>query len=95
MLVASFLGASSFRLLSEPKDARLGAPRLSVTEHPDGVRLRSDRPVIDLWLWDPDGGLELLDNFVTLMGPGEVVLRARGRHQRLLARSLAGRHVIE
>jgi len=95
LLVASFLGASSFRLLSEPKDARLVAPRLSVSEHPDGLRLRSDRPVIDLWLWDPDGNLELLDNFVTLKGPGEVVLRARGRHQRLLARSLAGRHVIE
>jgi beta-mannosidase len=95
VLLASFLGASSFRLLSEPKDARLAAPKLTITEHAEGLRLRSDRPVIDLMLWDPDDELELLDNFVTLAAPGEVVLRARGRRQRLLARSLAGRHVID
>jgi hypothetical protein len=48
--------------------------------------------VVDLFVWDPEGGLELLDNFVTLPGPGRMLLRARGTARRLLARSLAGRH---
>ena len=65
VLVASFLGTTSFRLLVEPKDTRLEPPRLSVSEHPDALRVHTDRPVIDLFLWDPDGGLDLLDKFIT------------------------------
>ncbi len=94
LLFASFLGTETFRLLAEPKLANLSLPKLRASRHPDGILLESDRPVVDLCIWDPQGGLELLDNFVTLPGPGERVLRARGTWTELMARSLAGRHVI-
>jgi len=57
--------------------------------------LQTDRPVIDLFLWDPEDRLELLDNYVTLPSAGQTVLRTRGNFHRLAARSLAGRHPIE
>jgi beta-mannosidase len=94
-LFASFLGTSTFRLLCEPKDARLSVPRLSVSHHSQGLLLQTDRPVIDLFLWDPEDRLELLDNYVTLPSAGQTVLRTRGNFHRLAARSLAGRHPIE
>jgi len=93
-VVASFLGSQTFRLLSEPKDARLSVPTLSVAHHPEGLLLTSDRPVIDLYLWDPDDRLELLDNFITLPSAGERVVRARGSFRRLAARSLEGVHPV-
>jgi beta-mannosidase len=93
-VTASFLGSNTFRLLSEPKAARLSMPKLSVAHHPEGLLLTSDRPVIDLYLWDPDDRLELLDNFITLPSAGERMLRARGSFRRLAARSLAGVHPV-
>jgi hypothetical protein len=95
LLWASFLGAHTFRLLSEPKDAKLEAPLLRASAHPEGVLLETDRPVVDLFVWDSAERLELLDNFVTLPAAGKVVLRARGGFESLQGRSLAGRHVIE
>jgi len=94
LLSASFLGTRSVRLLSEPKHAKANVPRLSVSRQPGGILLETDRPVLDLFLWDADDQLELLDNFVTLPAAGQVFLRARGSWTRLLGRSLAGRHVI-
>jgi beta-mannosidase len=93
LLSASFLGTHTFRLLSEPKQARLELPRLRLSRTAEGVLVETDRPVVDLFVWSPEGELELLDNFVTLPGPGRVLLRARGSARRLLARSLAGRHL--
>ncbi len=93
-LSASFLGMRTFRLLSEPKDAVVAAPALSIVKHPDGVLVDTDRPVIDLFLWDEAGRLELLDNFVTLPCAGSYLFRARGGLGTLCARSLAGRHVV-
>jgi hypothetical protein len=49
---------------------------------------------VDLFIWDAEDQLQLLDNFVTLPEAGKVLLRARGSWTRLLGRSLAGRHVI-
>jgi beta-mannosidase len=92
LLSASFLGIHTFRLLCEPKHAKLEMPKLSLSRCAEGVLVEADRPVVDLFVWDPEGGLELLDNFVTLAAPGRVLLRARGTSRRLLARSLAGRH---
>jgi beta-mannosidase len=92
LLSASFLGTRTFRLLSEPKHAKLEVPKLRLVRCAEGVLVETDRPVVDLFVWDPEGGLELLDNFVTLPGPGRMLLRARGTARRLLARSLAGRH---
>jgi beta-mannosidase len=91
---ASFLGTDTFRLLCEPKEARLSAPRLSVSHHAEGLLLETDRPVFDLFLWDPEDQLQLLDNYVSLPSAGQRVLRARGTCRRLAARSLAGRHPV-
>jgi hypothetical protein len=90
LLSATFLGAHTFRLLSEPKEAKLSLPELRLSRHAQGVLVESDRPVVDLLVWGE--GLELLDNFITLPGPGQAWLRARGASDRLHARSLAGRH---
>jgi len=68
---------------------------LRASRHPDGMLLETDRPVVDLFVWDPADKLELLDNFVTLPAAGKTVLRACGTFSALLGRSLAGRHVIE
>lgn len=94
LLRATFLGTTTFRLLSEPKDARIHAPRLAASRREGALVIEADRPVIDLFLWDPDGGLRLLDNYVTLPAAGQYVLRAEGRAARLCARSLAGRHPV-
>jgi hypothetical protein len=51
--------------------------------------------VIDLFLWDPEDGLELLDNYITLPSAGQALLRARGNLRQLAARSLAGRHPVQ
>lgn len=95
LLVADFAGTTTARLLCEPKNARLPKARLSVAKHPEGIVLRSDAAVVDLQLWDDGEELALLDNFVSLPGPGERVLRARGPLRRLSARSLAGRHEVQ
>ena len=91
----SFAGTQTFRLLGEPKNARLGKPRLRVSFVPGGLAVESDVPVVDLFLWDRDGALELADNFVTLPAGGRVVLRATGKPAELFARSLAGTHALE
>jgi len=92
LLSATFLGAHTFRLLSEPREAKLAAPQLQLSRHLDGVLVETDRPVVDLFVWAE--GLQLLDNFITLPGPGQALLRARGAGGRLQARSLAGRHSL-
>jgi beta-mannosidase len=95
LVCASFLGSHTFRLLSEPKHSRLLSPHLSASRHPEGVLLSSDRPVVDLFLWDPEERVQFLDNFVTLPAAGTQLLRARGSWQRLCARSLLGRHALQ
>ena len=95
LIWATFLGTATFRLLSEPKHAQVHVPLLGASPREGGLVIEADRPVVDLFLWDPEGGLELLDNHVTLPGAGQYVLRARGRATRLCARSLAGRHPVE
>jgi hypothetical protein len=95
ILTLSFAGTQSFRLLGEPKDARLSTPRLVASLVPGGIAVVSDVPVVDLFVWDRDQTLELADNFVTLPAGGRAVLRASGTPGRLAARSLAGAHPIE
>ncbi|HTV21190.1 MAG TPA: hypothetical protein VMG12_21035 [Polyangiaceae bacterium] len=90
LLSATFLGVHTFRLLSEPKEAKVSVPKLRLSRHADGVLVETDRPVVDLFVWGD--GLELRDNFVTLPAAGRALLRGRGGHGRLQARSLAGRH---
>ncbi|HOU92712.1 MAG TPA: hypothetical protein PLU22_16780, partial [Polyangiaceae bacterium] len=93
LLTASLLGQRTTRLLGEPKDARLSAPRLAAWTAPGSLVLESDRPVIDLCFEDGEA-LSLLDDCVTLPGPGRIRLRATGSAPVLRARSLQGPHVI-
>jgi beta-mannosidase len=86
--------SATFRLLSEPKEARLVTPRLSASPAPGGVTLRSDVPLVDLCVWDPSGRVRFEDNFVTLPRGGELFLRTDGIPDSLAGRSLAGRHPI-
>jgi beta-mannosidase len=95
ILTVSFAGTQSFRLLGEPKDARLSTPRLVASPVPGGLAVESDVPIVDLFVWDASGGLELIDNFVTLPAGGRVTLRGSGKPARLAARSVAGTHPIE
>jgi len=93
LLTASLLDQRTTRLLGEPKDARLSAPRLTAWSLPGALVLESDRPVIDLCFEDGDA-LGLQDDCVTLPGPGRVRLRATGVAPILRARSLQGPHAI-
>ncbi|HEX5100679.1 MAG TPA: hypothetical protein VFV94_14315 [Polyangiaceae bacterium] len=95
LVTASFSGTKTFRLLTEPKQARLVAPRLLATVEPGSVVIRSDRPVVDLHVWDPTDQAVFDDDFVTLAEAGELRLRTTGTPGDLAARSLAGRHVVE
>jgi beta-mannosidase len=95
LLSATFLGTHTARLLAEPKLAKLPLPKLRAWRHPEGVLIETDRPVVDLFLWDAEGRVELLDNFVTLPAAGQRLLRARGSWTQLMGRSLAGRHHIQ
>ena len=95
ILAVSFAGTQSFRLLGEPKNAKLKAPRLTASLVAGGLAVESDVPVVDLFVWDRDGSLEFADNFVTLPAGGRALLRASGKPGRLAARSLAGTHPLE
>jgi beta-mannosidase len=94
LVIATFAGTHSFRLLSEPKAAKLQTPRLTATQAPGTVTLTSDVPVLDLFVWDPAGKTRFHDNFVTLPSGGTVTLRADGAPTELRARSLDGPHPV-
>jgi beta-mannosidase len=94
LVVATFAGTQSFRLLAEPKAAKLQLPRLTAARAPGAVTITSDVPVVDLFVWDPAGRARLLDNFVTLPFGGPVTLRIQGDVTALRARSLAGAHPV-
>lgn len=95
ILAARWMGSETFRCLSEPKDATLSLPHLTVEPHADGIVVSAETPVVDLMLWDPANGAEFLDNFITLPAGGRMMLRVRGSWQRLCARSLAGVHTVQ
>jgi beta-mannosidase len=95
IVLATFAGTRTFRLLAEPKDAILPAAVLTARLAGDRLVLRTDAPVVDLLLWDAGGGLALGENWLTLPEAGEVELPASGLLRgRLCARSLRGRHEI-
>lgn len=94
LIVASFAGRKSYRLLAEPKELKLPKPTLSVAIGGDELTVTSDVPLFELWLWDAAGELELEQNFVTLPSPGSLSIRMRRPPKRLAARSLAGPHPL-
>jgi len=95
LVSATFAGTTTFRLLSEPKHARLVTPRLVASLEPGGVVITTDQPIVDLHVWDPTGTATLSDDFVTLPAAGQVRLRTTAAPSALAARSLAGRHPVE
>lgn len=95
VVVASFAGSRTFRLLAEPKDTQLADATLVVRVAGDRLVVRPSAPVVDLFLWDAGGGLAFGENFLTLAGPGELEVPITGTAQgELCARSLRGRHVV-
>jgi beta-mannosidase len=98
VLTARLLGAgpvaAAVHLLAEPMELVLPEVQLSAWPHEDGVMLRSDRPFIDLQVWDETGAFQPSENFLTRVTAGEVLVRGAGRPQRLEARSMRGRHAI-
>jgi beta-mannosidase len=95
IVVATFAGTQTFRLLAEPKAAKVQTPRLTATLSRGALTLTSDVPVVDLFLSDPAGKARFLDNFVTLPAGGTTTLRVEGDARHLAARSLAGAHPVE
>jgi len=95
LVIAELAGASTFRLLAEPKQTRFATPELTASVEGNELSIQSDLPVVDLYLWDAEAELSLSDNFVTLAG-GDARRRIgfRGTPRRLCARSLAGRHPL-
>jgi beta-mannosidase len=94
LVVGTFAGTKTFRLLSEPKHARLVTPRLTATLDGSALTITSDVPVVDLFLWDPEGATRFEPNFVTLPTGGSLTLRVSQPPRSLRARSLAGSHPL-
>jgi beta-mannosidase len=94
LLSARFAGSETFGWLAEPKAVRLARPTLEARMTDQGLELRSDLPVVDLFLWDEAGSFTLHDNYVTLPGAGSRLLRGEGSPGRLWARSLAGKQEV-
>jgi beta-mannosidase len=95
LVVAAFAGTRTWRLLAEPKDARLPQPVLTARLDDGRLWLRTSAPVVDLFLWDAGGGLVLEENYLTLPTAGEVAVPVSGTLRgELRARSLAGRHEV-
>jgi beta-mannosidase len=95
ILIATFAGSRTFRLLAEPKETQLVDAALVVRVAGDRLVVRPTAPVVDLFLWDAGGGLTLRDNFRTLATTDELEIPITGTAQgELCARSLRGRHVV-
>lgn len=96
VLLARFDGVDAWKLLGEPKDARLQVPTLTASLSEEEVlAIHSDVPAIDIQLQDPSGDCRFVDNFVSVF-PGVVKrVRISGRPNRLTARSLVGRHDVK
>jgi len=94
LVMASFLGQTTFRLLSEPKAAQLVAPSLRARVEASQLIVESDVPLVDFYVWDEQGNAHFTDNFVTLASPGQIKLPFRGSLKALRARSLQGHHTL-
>jgi hypothetical protein len=93
-VVATLGDSTTFRLLGEPKDTKSNPHDIEASFDGSALTLECRGPLVDLFVWDEEGKLELFDNFVTLPAGGHVTLRARGELGTLRARSLAGLHSV-
>jgi beta-mannosidase len=81
-------------LLAEPKELSLTASPLIVEVSAEYLTVVSSSPLIDLCLWDESGTVTFLDNFLTQLQPGRMVVRYRGNLTQIRARSLGGLHDV-
>jgi beta-mannosidase len=94
IVVATLGDSTTFRLLGEPKDTKSNPHDIEASFDGSALTLECRGPLVDLFVWDEEGKIELFDNFVTLPAGGHVTLRARGELGTLRARSLAGLHSV-
>ena len=96
LLVARWAGDETWRLFTEPKLARFAPPTaLVVSTAGDGyVEIRTDTPLVDLWLTVEGSVAPFDENFVTVAEPGVFRVATRMPISNLAARSLAGRHEV-
>ena len=96
IVVAEWAGDRTWRLLGEPKNARVAPPaELVVSTAPDGrLSIRTTVPVVDLWLTSEGSVEPFEENFVTFAVPGVHEVRVNRELGKVEARSLAGRHPV-
>lgn len=95
LVVAATSSSDVWRLVSEPKEARFETPEIVAHVVDEGVlAIRTDRPVVDLMLWDEASDVRFLDNFLTFPGAGIRYCSIEGTPKALHGRSLAGHHRI-
>jgi beta-mannosidase len=94
LLLATFAGTTTFRLLGEPKHARTAPPKVSVARVGGGLKVRAHSTLVDLYLWDADGHARFADNFVTLRQGSSVTLPVEGELGHLRARAIGGECLI-
>jgi beta-mannosidase len=95
IVVGSFAGSRTFRLLAEPKETSLADAKVAARVGRSRLVVRVDAPVVDLFLWDAAGGFSLAQNYLTLPAAGEIALPLAGSLRgELCARSLRGQHAV-
>lgn len=98
LLVATWgEGCYAWKLLGEPKDAKLPVPEILCRVSEDGrLEVRSDLPVIDLMLTAGNGKDVFIENFVTIPSGGSALVDVSADFEMagLTARSLAGAHKV-
>ncbi len=94
LIVASFQGVDTFRLLAEPKRAKLAGAQLRARIDATSITVTSDVPVVDLYLSDAHAPVSFDRNFITLGAAGSVTIGYRGELKELRARSLRGHHTL-
>ncbi len=87
----------TWQLAAEPKAARLPAPSpLIVSTHTDGrLQVRTETPLVDLFLSSNGSSRPFLDNFLTIAKPGVFDVQVWEEFPDLKARSLAGLHEVK
>lgn len=86
----------AWTLLCEPKDVQIPAANIVVSVlDDDKIALQTDGPVVDLWLTDPEEGVQFAHNFLTSPTASTWIIQTDGPVEDLVARSLAGLHKVE
>jgi beta-mannosidase len=96
LIVGGDAAHQTWQLAVEPKAARCAEPEpILVSTHSDGaLRIRTDTPLVDLFLSSNGSTRPFLENFVTVPEPGTFEVQVWQECPNLVARSLAGFHPV-